>query len=160
MVSVTCLCKNNFSSVPGENLVPEPPGKGAQDQQEEAPAAGLFHYHTHTSDRQQRQCRRRRRWRRSPRKRQCRHGDKQQRQQRASVPFIPAFEHQRGVLRMFYWTLVSGNWTKNSPQWNEELFASHPASSLKAKACWKCEQISMGNITSTSTFPSSDLCCR
>lgn len=119
MASVTCLCKNNFPSVPGEDLVSKPPGKGAQDQQEEAPAASLLHHHTHASNWQQWQCRGRR-W--SPWKWQCHHGDKQQQQQqRVGVPFIPAFKHQRGVLRMLYWTLVLGNWTKNSPQWTEKL---------------------------------------
>lgn len=63
--------KNTFSWSPGEDLVPESPGQRAQNQQEEAPAAGLLHDHTPG---------RRRRRQQPPRKwwKQCRHGDEQQ----------------------------------------------------------------------------------
>ena len=113
------------SSAPGEDLVPEPPGQRTQNQQEEAPAAGLLHDHAHTSGRHQRQRRRRPPWKR--REQRC-YGDEQQRQQRAGVALLPAFEHQRGVLRrrkMFDWTLVSGTWTKNSPRQTEKNFLHH-----------------------------------
>lgn len=63
--------KNTFSSSPGEDLVPESPGQRAQNQQEEAPAARLFHNHAPRQHRCQPPWKR---WQ------QRRHGDKQQQQ--------------------------------------------------------------------------------
>lgn len=99
----TVIMKLLFSEInptfPGEDLVPEPTSEGEEDQQEEAPAAGLLHNHTHTTRRQHRR-RWRRRWRRTPwgREQQRCYGYKQQWQQRSGFSIFFDSEHKGGVL--------------------------------------------------------------